>query len=380
MGVSGTNKSNKTMGLVAIIIVIWIVLQFLSKGIFLSPRNLATLCLQTSVLGFVAIGMNVVIILGGIDLSIPSVVGLLCAVGAVLNIKVGMPAPLVLAIMLLTAVLIGVLQGFFVARFMIPAFVVTLAGKMYMQGISLTITKSKEFAPVDPLIRNFATTWVGTTFSLILLAVCFAAFVFFTLGNNKRAKDNGFDHMGTRQLVFNILPVFIVIAGICYISIYRGLPLMAIVLAIFALVLHMVMQNTPFGRKIYAVGANPEAARLSGINPQRMVFFGFVIMSFSYFFGSLASMSRISGYIPGMAPNMELDAIASCVIGGTSLTGGYGNTAGAILGAFLLTSIDNGMSILNVHTFYQYIAKGLILLLAVIIDAVLKKRDGRATA
>lgn len=368
-----STTANKMMSLVLIIIVIWILFQALSGGIFLSSRNLATLCLQTSVLGFIAVGMNVVIVLGGIDLSIPSVACLVSAIGAVLNIKFGVPPVYVLLIMLGVSMLIGVFNGFIVSQFMIPAFVVTLASKMYLNGLSLVITESKEFAPVDPLIRNFATIWLGRTLSIILVAAVFIVYIIATVTSNRNAKRRGFDFMTSKQLLYSFIPTFIILVGICYVSFYKGLPLMAVVLAVYAFVIHTILSNTGFGRSIYAVGANREAARLSGIKTKKMVFMGFFIMGFSYFFGSWASIARISGYIPGMASNIELDAVAACVIGGTSLMGGIGTTAGALLGSFLLTSIDNGMSILNIHTFYQYIAKGLILLIAVILNSRRRK-------
>ncbi|MBE6969134.1 MAG: hypothetical protein E7442_03295 [Ruminococcaceae bacterium] len=364
-----TFQLSKTMSLVLIIIMIWVLFQVLSGGIFLTSRNLATLCLQTSVLGFVAVGMNMVIVLGGIDLSIPSVACLISAVGAVLNIKYDIPAIWVLLVMLGISLAIGAFHGFVVSKFVIPAFVVTLASKMYLNGLSLITTESKEYAPVDPLIRNFASIWLGRALSIVLIVLVFLLYVVITISNNRKSQKNGFDYMTPRQLLTNILPVLIIMVGICYVSFYRGLPLMAVVLAVYAFVIHTLLSNTGFGRSIYATGANAEAARLSGINTRKMVFMGFFIMGFSYFFGSWASMARISGYIPGMAASLDTDAIAACVLGGASLMGGIGTTAGALLGAFLLTSIDNGMSILNIHTFYQYIAKGLILLIAIILNS-----------
>ena len=166
----------------------------------------------------------------------------------------------------------------------------------------------------------------------------------------------------------------LLLAALIYASSYNGLPILGIVLAIFALIIHIMLTYTRFGRQLYAVGANPQAAKLSGVNPKLIVFKAFLVMGAGYFLASVGTMSRISGFVPSIGTGMELDAIAAAVIGGTSLVGGYGSVAGAIVGAFLLTSIDNGMYLMNVPTFYQYVAKGIILVIAVLLDVSIRKR------
>lgn len=362
--------------LIIVILFVWFIFQALTGGMFLTSRNLGTLLLQTSILGFVTLGMIIVMVTRGIDLSAGSVIAVLSAIGAVLNIKYGVSSYLVLLIMFIAAMVLASWQGFLVAKLAIPAFIVTLAGQLYLKGTALIISNGQEYAPVDPIINGLSVKWLATVPSIILVIILFAINILFMIRSNLKARELGIPYKTVGQFVRSTIPNLFLLAAMIYICSLKGLPWLVVILLIVAIVLIIIMEFTPFGRHIYAVGANPIAAQLSGVNPKRITFLAFIIMGFAYFFSSVGMMSRISGFVPGVAPLMELDAVAAAVIGGTSLFGGYGTIIGGILGALLLTSIDNGMSLLNVPTFYQYTIKGFILLLAVIIDVTARKRRG----
>ena len=315
--------------------------------------------------------MMVVILTGGIDLSIGSVVLLLSGIGAVLNIGYNVNPILVMLVMMVCAIAIAAIQGFIVSHWALPAFIVTMAGQLAFKGVGLILTGGHEYAPVEPLLKDISTTWLPPSISIAIISATFLAFTISQIISNKKECA---DNKPVGKLLLSFVPLVLLLAALIYASSYNGLPILGIVLAIFALIIHIMLTYTRFGRQLYAVGANPQAAKLSGVNPKLIVFKAFLVMGAGYFLASVGTMSRISGFVPSIGTGMELDAIAAAVIGGTSLVGGYGSVAGAIVGAFLLTSIDNGMYLMNVPTFYQYVAKGIILVIAVLLDVSIRKR------
>ena len=365
--------SNRHLMLILVIGIIGVVFQSLTRGMFLSARNLGTLFLQFSTLGYLTVGVVFVIITRGIDLSIASVIGLVAATGAVLNILHGVAPLPVMLVMLALCLLIGCVYGGIVAYVGVPAFVVTLAGQMSLKGAALLVSNGQERAPLDERISAIATTWLAPSISAIVIAAVVVLFIISTIsGFNKARKEDPSMKLSTQFL--RLLPVIAVALLLFYVSSFKGLPLMFIILVIWASIAHIVLGFTSFGRSVYAVGANPEAARLNGIDPRKIILKCFMVMSVAYFLGTVGSMSRITGYSPTIATGIEMDAVAAAVIGGTSLQGGYGTAFGAVLGAILLTAIDNGMILMNVTTFWQYVVKGLILLLAVILDVRSKRK------
>jgi len=373
-GIGTLLATNRHLMLIVIIAIIGVIFQFTTKGMFLSSRNLGTLFLQFSVVGYLTIGVVFVMVTRGIDLSIASVIALIAAIGAVLNVDMGAPSLLVLVVMLVVALGVASVQGFFVAMVGIPAFVVTLAGQLVLKGISLLVSNGEEHAPVDMMLSSISTRWIPPAISIALICLISAAIILGMEQSNRKAKSMGIDTKTPSQMVVSLLPVFILAALLVYVALFKGLPIMFALLMIWAAIAFIVLEHTAFGRHVYAVGANPEAARLNGIDPRKILFACFLMMGVSYFLGAVGSMSRITGYSPSIATGIEMDAIASAVIGGTSLMGGYGTIFGAVLGAILLSSIDNGMILMNVSTYWQYVVKGLILLAAVIIDVRTKRK------
>ena len=372
-GLGSLLATNRHLMLILIIAVIGCIFQFTTNGMFLSSRNLGTLFLQFSVVGYLTIGIVFVMVTRGIDLSIASVIALIAAVGAVLNVDMGVHPAIVLGVMLVAALIVASVQGFFVAAVGIPAFVVTLAGQLTLKGASLLVSNGEEHAPVDDVIASFSTTWIPPAVSIALILALGAAITFGIIQSNRKARLLGVSSKSTKQLIVALIPVFLLAALLIYVAMFKGLPIMFAVLMGWAGIAFIILEHTAFGRHVYAVGANPEAARLNGIDPRKILFVCFLMMGVSYFLGSVGSMSRITGYSPSIASGIEMDAIAAAVIGGTSLMGGYGTIFGAVLGAILLSSIDNGMILMDVSTNWQYVVKGLILLAAVVIDIRTKR-------
>lgn len=366
--------SNRHMMLIIIIAIVGIVFQGMTDGLFLSSRNLGTLFLQFSTLGYLTIGCVFVMITRGIDLSIDSVIGLVAATGAVTNILHDVNPFAVILIMLLMSMLTAGIQGGIVAYVGVPAFVVTLAGQMSLKGASLLISGGQERAPLDEKLSAIATTWLPSGIVIAVILVLDVVLCFYIVRSFLKNRAV-YPEIRIISLISSLAPVILISALLIYVSVFKGLPFMFIVLAVWAVISHVILEYTPLGRQIYAVGANPEAARLNGIDPRKITFICFLLMGVAYFLGSVGSMARITGYSPTIGTGMDMDAIAAAVIGGTSTMGGYGTALGAVLGAILLTSIDNGMVLMNVSTFWQYVIKGIILLVAVVIDVKTKKHE-----
>lgn len=361
-------KSLRSYSLVLIVLAIWIAFQFLTGGTFLTQRNLGLLALQTSITGICTVGAVMLICCRNFDLSIGSVLEVLSMVIAILMIRQNWgPIPTVIVVMGV-GLAIGAWQGWWVARLGVPSFIVTLAGMLYFRGIALALSNGEVIAPIPKTLGFLATEWLDPLLSIILLAVGFLVIAGYNVYRAYRARKLGLIDRIAPTIIQSLAPiiVFVLLAG--YVVTFRGIPDLVLILAAVAALGTLIMTTMRLGRQIYAVGSNPEAARLSGIDPSRTVFKVWLIEGLIYGVAGIVLTVRITGGLPGAGAFIELDAIASAIIGGTSLTGGSGTILGGILGSLLMESLDNGMSLMNVKTFYQYISKGIILLIAVYID------------
>lgn len=365
---------NSSFSLIIIILLVWFVFQLLTDGVYLSSRNLGIILLQFTILCFVTLGMVLVVIVRSIDLSVASVIMFIVVIATIIDQTYALNPLILLILMLFISILVAAWQGFFVAKLAIPAFIVTLAGQLYFRGAALVISGGKAQIGIPPLINALTTKYIPVTFSVAYLCIMFIIAIIIMIKNNLKAKSLGLPYLKGGRFIASIIPFIILLIGLIYISSLQGLPWLVAILFLVIIVYQIILHSSSLGRFIFAVGDNPTAALLAGIKTEKIIFITFILMGISYFLASIGVMSRLNGFVPTMVPLMELNAIASAVIGGTSLLGGYGSIIGGVLGALLLTSIDNGMTILNVPTFYQYIAKGLILLIAVIIDIYAKSK------
>ena len=372
---------------------IWALFWVLTDGIFLKPRNISNLFRQASIISFLATGMVLVIVLGNIDLSVGSVVGFLSAVTAFLQVKVfyelmprifpsmeaaghGIMSTIftIIAVLILAAI-IGVWQGSLIAYLKIPAFIVTLGGMQIFRGGVLGVTQGKTISPMESSLVSIAQGYVSNGFGWIIALIVVGVIYFTTIIGRNQKKNYGFEISAMWKDVLKATIISgIVVLYVFIMNRYRGIQIPVLILAGVALLISYISTNTRFGRYAYAVGGTLEATRLSGINIKKTIFLVHVLM------GVLSGVAGIilTGYVAAgtvnAGQNYELETIASCVIGGTSLMGGKGTIIGAMVGSLIMASIVNGMSVMNMDIFWQYIVKGMVLIIAVYIDVVSNKQ------
>jgi D-xylose transport system permease protein len=340
--------------MVAALAVIWIVFGTLTEGTFFSPRNLSLLARQTSVTAILGIGMVLVIVAGQIDLSVGAVAGLMGAVSAMAYVQHDVPLFAAFLAALAGGAMLGALQGTLVARLGIPAFIVTLGGMLVFQGTLLGVTGGVTTSPNRPYLfvgQTYVPRMLGWALAGLVAGLCVVRAV--------RQPESR-----TGSLVGAV--VALAFAGVM--NAYQGVPLPVLLVVSLAAFFSAVARHTPFGRHLYAIGGNREAAFYSGIRIERHLVGVFTIMGLLSGVAGVVLTARVGSATPDAGRMMELDAIAAAVIGGASLLGGRGTVWGALLGALVMASLDNGMSLLNTESFWQAVIKGLILVAAVAAD------------
>jgi D-xylose transport system permease protein len=366
----------KMLALLLAIVVIWAIFTWKTDGDFLTARNLSNLLRQMSVTGILACGMVLVIISGEIDLSVGSLLGLLGGIAAVLDVTRSWPLPLTLVAVLGCGLIIGLFNGYLTAYRGIPSFIVGLGGMLAYRGILLGVTGGGTIAPVSDDMVYLGQGYLSLRVGVILGIALFAIAIFLTW----RQRVSRTQHQLPQAPAWRDGVRLAVIGAVLYgfvttLNDYQGIPLPVLLLLVLLGVFSYVTSQTVFGRRVYAVGSNMEATRLSGINVQAVKLWIFGIMGVMCALAGLINTGRLAAGSPSAGTNGELDAIAACFIGGTSMRGGSGTVYGALIGALVMASLDNGMSMLNVDNFWQMIVKGGILTLAVWVDVV--TRTGR---
>ncbi|SFJ82044.1 xylose ABC transporter membrane protein [Bradyrhizobium sp. Gha] len=356
-------------GLLLAIAIVWIAFSILTDGVFVSDRNLTNLMRQTAMTAMVAIGMLVVVVQGEIDLSVGSFLSLCVTVIAMIEVSGVVGVWGSIAVALCMGILVGLWNGIWVARFGLPSFVATLGGLMLFRGLALALSGGRTITGVSDQIRFFGEAFVTGPALWVFIAVA-AIISLWPLRNL------GEDSQRRRAFVRAGLGfASVILLGWATLS-YRGLPVpVAITLATAALVSWM-LTNTVWGRHVYAVGGNRDAARSAGIPITMHLMISFVLIGVLTAVAALILVGRLGSAPPESGLFLELNAIAAVVIGGASLYGGTGTVSGVLLGALLMQSLANGLSLLNVPTAYQNITSGIVLMLAVYID-VLSKRGGK---
>ena len=354
------------------LIVIWLFFQWATidaahpYGIFLGAINFSKLLQQTAVTGVLAVGMLMVIVSGNIDLSVGAVVGLAGGIAAMTQ-GWGLVPSLLSAIAV--GLIIGALQGALTAYVNIPSFIVTLGGLQAWRGLILKFSKGATIPVELPFFRSLGRDVINQRVGYGLALAAIVLIVLTNLRRNRARHRHGLKAISAASTAARIVvPALVIVAFITLMNQGGGLPIPVIFLVIVALAGAFLTANTTFGRYLYAIGGNPDAARLSGINLQRYILAAFCLMGALAGLASILHTARVGSASPDAGTLMELDAIASCVIGGTSLMGGRGTVFGAVLGALILASLDNGMSLLNVENWAQYVVKGGVLVAAVGFD------------
>ncbi len=351
----------RALTMVGALLLIWIIFSLTTGGIFLEPRNLSLLMRQMSVTAILAIGMVLIIVTAEIDLSVGAMTGFLGAVSAVLFVNHNWPLWATFAVTILLGALLGHLQGHLRTWFNIPSFIVTLGGMLIFQGALLGLTGGVAISPT-PDYLFVGQSHVGKTVGWVIFGI--VALFFIYLAVKAKTAAGRLKWIGLAVLV----GVFVAVMNA-----YEGIPFPVLLMIVFAALFSILAQQTPFGRHLYAIGGNREAAFYSGININRHVVLVFTLMGAMVGVAGIVLTARVGSATSDAGRMMELDAIAASVIGGTSLMGGRGTVWGAILGALVMASLDNGMSLMNTEAFWQPIIKGSILVVAVALDMMGRK-------
>lgn len=393
---TGYLKSHiREYGLLFALIAIMVFFQIVTGGTLMRPVNITNLFLQNSYIIIMALGMLIVIVSGNIDLSVGSVMGFIGALAAVLIVQFGVPVWLTVIISLALGVVIGAAQGYWVAYWKIPSFIVTLAGMLVFRGASLWLLNGQSVGPfpmefqrlstgfIPDLFPQGLTQGVGALFgernlNLLCMGVGIVASVaIIWTGLKARARDAAYGITGEPANFFWLRNI-IVTGALLFLSYklatFRGLPNVLVSMAVLTLIYAFITQNTVIGRRIYALGGNAKAAKLSGIKTERLTFLAFVNMGFLAALAGLIFAARLNTATPKAGFGLELDVIAAVFIGGASASGGTGKVIGAVVGAFIMGVMNNGMSIMGIGIDYQQMIKGFVLLMAVCFDVYNKNK------
>lgn len=374
----------QSYAIILAMVVIWIFFSFLTNNRYLSPQNFSNLFRQMTVTSFLSVGMVLVIVTGNIDLSVGKLAGFVSVVVAHFQARVwfnllpdqpALSAFLSILIGLAVGTLFGVFQGYIIAYLRVPSFIVTLGGLWILNGGILIVTEGKTIPANQPVFSVIAQGYLPPLVGWIVTAVV-VAFLFFSMFRGRQKKQqHGFEVAPLSVDLFKTIFFAIMLAAyVLMVNKYNGLQIPVMLLAITAAVFSYVSDNTPLGRYSYAIGGNSEAARLSGVSIQQTVFLVFVLMGLLSGISGIVLASYVGYGTIAAGQGYELDAIASCILGGTSTLGGVGTVFGAMVGSLIMASLTNGLQMMNVPAAWQYVLKGLVLILAVFSDVYLKKR------
>jgi putative multiple sugar transport system permease protein len=377
-------------GLLFALIAIIIFFQIVTDGVLLRPVNITNIFLQNSYIIIMALGMLLVIVCGHIDLSVGSVVGFVGALAAVMMVRWGWPMMATIPACLIVGILIGAAQGYWVAYWRIPSFIVTLAGMLVFRGLTLWLLEGQSVGPFDRSFQALSTGYVPDAFPFVKdwlgverfngLAVAAGVaiacvLVWSGLRSRMQAMRYGIDAEPMALfLVRNVLVAGVIVYVSWKLATFRGLPNVLITMGILIVIYAFITEHTTLGRRIYATGGNMKAAKLSGIPTERLTFLAFVNMGMLAALAGLIFAARLNTATPKAGVSFELDVIAAVFIGGASMSGGVGRVVGAVVGAFIMGVMNNGMSILGIGIDYQQVIKGLVLLAAVIFDVYNKSK------
>jgi putative multiple sugar transport system permease protein len=385
-------KNNmRQYGLLLALVAIMAFFQVVTDGTMMKPLNLTNLVLQNSYVVIMALGMLLVIVAGHIDLSVGSVAAFVGALSAVMIVNWDMSVWVVLPICLVVGGIIGAMQGYWIAYWRIPSFIVTLAGMLVFRGLTLWLLDGRNVGPFPKSFQTLSTGFVPDLFPFIATSLglerfnglafvtgILAAVAVVWLGIRARRRAAAYGMVDEPFGFFVGKNVLIAAAMILFATImatYRGLPNVLIWMGVLVVIFMFITNSTTVGRRIYAIGGNEKAAKLSGINTDRLVFLTFVNVGVLAAFSGMIVAARLNSATPKAGVGFELDVIAAVFIGGASMSGGAGTIVGAVVGAFIMGVMNNGMSLMGIGIDYQQVIKGLVLLAAVIFDVYNKSKS-----
>jgi putative multiple sugar transport system permease protein len=376
-------KNFRQYGMLLALAAAMILFQITTGGVLLRPVNLTNLILQNSYILILAIGMLLCILTGNIDLSVGSVVAFVGAISATLMVDQGMPAIYAMFIALVIGGIIGAWQGYWIAYIKIPAFIVTLAGMLIFRGLALVVLQGQSKGPFPQMFQSLSSGFIPDPFGsdLHLLTVLFGVvasvlIVWSEIHKRRKQVKYGFEVIPLWAFIVKVL--FLVAAVNAFTLVfasYKGIPNILILLFVLIAIYHFLTSRTIPGRHIYALGGNAKAAKLSGINTERVMFWIYVNMGVIAALAGMVFAARLNVATPKAGQNFELDAIAACYVGGASANGGIGTVIGAIIGGLFMGVLNNGMSIMGIGIDWQQTIKGFVLLAAVAFDLYSKAKS-----
>jgi putative multiple sugar transport system permease protein len=370
-------------GMLLSLLALMLFFQVVTDGTLLKPLNLTNLVLQNSYIVIMALGMLLVIVAGHIDLSVGSVVGFIGGLAAVMMVQYGIHFVPAMIISLVVGGIIGAMQGYWVAYLRVPSFIVTLAGMLVFKGLQLALLGGRSVGPFSPEFQKLSNGFIPDLFggegfnytSLFLGIATVVAILWFGFRSRANQQQHGVEPAPFGLFAFKNALLALLVISFCYqVATYRGLPNVLIIMFVLVAPYAFVTNRTTIGRRIYALGGNEKAAKLSGIKTEHLTFLTFVNMGVLAALAGLIFAARLNTATPKAGLGFELDVIAACFIGGASASGGFGKVTGAVIGALVMGVMNNGMSILGIGIDYQQVIKGLVLLAAVTVDVYNRKK------
>lgn len=380
------NIDMKQYGMVLVLIAVYIIFAVMTKGANLSPTNVNNLIMQNGYVVILAVGMLLCVLTGNVDLGVGSIVALCGAVVGIVLADYKMSMWIAILAALAVGLLVGIFDGFFIAKMGIPPFIVTLATMLMGRGLTYTVLQAQTKGPFNDDFKYIGSGFLptvkipfgGGTLDLVCIAVAIVVtvgIILSELNSIKTKKKYGFALNPTWQIIAkNAVIIFIVWFFFYKLARYNGIPFQLVILAVIVGCYHFLTSKTVAGRQIYAMGGNAKAAKLSGINTEKVFFWVYANMAILSAVAGVVLSARNGSATPKAGDGFEMDAIASCYIGGAATAGGIGTIIGAVVGAFIMGILNNGMSLFGFSTDIQKIVKGAVLLGAVTVDLVSKRK------
>ncbi|BCY19574.1 MAG: sugar ABC transporter permease [Chloroflexi bacterium] len=381
------SQNIREYGMYIALFVIMAIFAVTTNGTFISARNISNLVNQMGYIAVLAVGMMLVIVARQIDLSVGFLAGFLGAVAAIAMTQWNLPVWVVIPMTLFLGICAGLLTGFMVARLKIPAFVASMAGWLAYRGLILLVTESTGTiiipdATFNAIGNGFIPDFGGDAFlpgihkvSLLLGVIAIVIFIYNEIRGRQKKMSYGFEVLPTSMFVMKLVVISALVGTITWIlASYQGFSWTLVIVIVVAGIYDFVANKTIVGRHIYAVGGNPEAAELSGISVSRILYLVFGSMGMLSALSGILFASRLKSATTTAGNLFEMDAIAACYIGGVSAGGGIGKIMGAIIGALVMMSLQNGMQLMGTGISLQYVIRGLVLTAAVIFDVATRNR------
>ena len=380
-------RNIREYGMFIALFIIMITFSILTNGTFMSPRNLSNLINSTGYVAVLTIGMTLILIIRHIDLSVGYVAGFLGAIVAILMTSVKFNTGVSILIILAMGIVIGLFYGFLIGKVGIPAFVVSLAGMLVFRGLLMLATQKTGTI----IIPNDSFNDIGNGFipdplklvdgyhslTLLLGIAGIVLYIITELKNRKNKQKYDFEVLSKSMFISKLIFVSLLIGYVVWmLSRYNGFSWTVVIVLVVTAVYHFLTTKTVLGRQIYAIGGNPEAAKLSGINVTKVTYFVFASMSMLAALSGVLYTSRLQSATTTAGVGFELDAIAAAYVGGVSTSGGVGKITGSLIGALVMSSLTSGMNLMGVNISYQYIIRGVILVVAVVFDIITRRKKG----